>query len=313
MLNGTMHNSNFNPENSHIARYGSVFIDAIRSQDFLFGEFNMDKNGFKRKCACGCGKVANFGKKYISGHNVKGKESPAKGKDKYAEVKAKGALFCGCGCGEKTKWGRKNWNKYIIGHFAKSKNHPNYGKDKYAEDKAKGAPLCACSCKERVRWNKSKRKWNKYIHGHHGRNKITIECAYCKKSKKIHSGEKRKQNFCNCKCMGKWMSENLCGPLSSNWQGGISAEPYCDIWLDQDYKNDIRDRDNNECQNPTCRHNTDHLPLEGHHIDYDKKNCHPWNIITTCKSCNCRANFNREWWQELYQNILSEKFGYTYD
>jgi len=44
-----------------------------------------------------------------------------------------------------------------------------------------------------------------------------------------------------------------------------------------------------------------------HHIDYVKKNCHPDNLITLCRSCNSRANKNRDYWQNLYQGMMMKK------
>jgi hypothetical protein len=84
-----------------------------------------------------------------------------------------------------------------------------------------------------------------------------------------------------------------------NWKGGISCEPYCDIWTDKEYKRSIMERDNYTCQNPECSGKfTDKLCL--HHIDYNKKNCHPTNLITLCISCNSKANGSREHWKEFY-------------
>ena len=107
---------------------------------------------------------------------------------------------------------------------------------------------------------------------------------------------------------GAWLGEN-----SSAWRGGISCDPYCDVWADQEYKADIRERDGNECMNPDCwgkcNGNTPHI----HHIDYDKKNCHPWNLITLCASCNCRANFSRENHTLYYQDLMTEFYNYEYE
>ena len=89
-----------------------------------------------------------------------------------------------------------------------------------------------------------------------------------------------------------------------NWQGGISAEPYCDVWKDKEYKKDIKARDEYECQNPNCDATTD---LMVHHIDYAKKNCHPLNLITLCRGCNTRANYNKDYWKLIYQNVVHEK------
>ncbi len=104
----------------------------------------------------------------------------------------------------------------------------------------------------------------------------------------------------------------VCGPDHPSWKGGIAAEPYCDIWIDRDYKKDVKSRDNHSCQNPDCWHTTDHLSLCLHHIDYNKLNCHPWNLITVCFSCNARANKDRENWTKFYQQIMLEKHGYKY-
>jgi hypothetical protein len=101
-------------------------------------------------------------------------------------------------------------------------------------------------------------------------------------------------------------SLRMSGKGNPSWQGGIAAEPYCDIWLDQDYKESILERDNHTCQNPDCWKTSGILCL--HHIDYIKKNCDPWNLIALCNSCNGRANFNKEYWQELYQNIVMKKY-----
>ena len=47
--------------------------------------------------------------------------------------------------------------------------------------------------------------------------------------------------------------------------------------------------------------------LEVHHIDYDKENCKENNLITTCKQCNTRANYNRKYWKEYFSAKVKEK------
>lgn len=90
-----------------------------------------------------------------------------------------------------------------------------------------------------------------------------------------------------------------------NWKGGISCEPYCDIWLDKDFKKSIKERDSNKCQNPDCWGTSKRLTI--HHIDYDKKNCRPENLITLCNSCNSRANKDREWHKSFYRIVMEKK------
>ena len=91
------------------------------------------------------------------------------------------------------------------------------------------------------------------------------------------------------------------------WKGGISCEPYCDVWLDKDFKQSIKERDGYSCLNPDCWRTSKRLSI--HHIDYNKKNCDPSNLITLCTSCNSRANKNRKWHKSWYQAILNKRYG----
>jgi len=99
------------------------------------------------------------------------------------------------------------------------------------------------------------------------------------------------------------------GKNNPNWKGGVSCEPYCDAWADKEYKESIKERDGYRCLNPDCWGNCNYLPLTIHHIDYNKKNCHPSNLITLCVSCNSRANFNRNWYKFWYQAIIYRRYG----
>ena len=97
-----------------------------------------------------------------------------------------------------------------------------------------------------------------------------------------------------------------CGENHWNWCGGYSKKGYCSIWSDKEFKIAIKLRDNNICQNPYCYKIDTRLHV--HHIDYNKKNCHPNNLITLCGSCNAKANYEREWHINWYQTILKNRF-----
>jgi hypothetical protein len=127
------------------------------------------------------------------------------------------------------------------------------------------------------------------------------------------------KNFCSYACRGKWASENfngennpnygsiaMFGSANPNWKGGIALDGYCDAWKDRDFKQEIKARDSYSCQNPDCRKNSNNLTV--HHIDYEKGNCHPQNLITLCISCNARANFNRDFWAAGYRAIIETKY-----
>jgi hypothetical protein len=97
------------------------------------------------------------------------------------------------------------------------------------------------------------------------------------------------------------------GPGNPSWKGGISYEPYCHIWSDKEYKADIKLRDGNKCLNPYCNKKSNKLHI--HHINYDKKDCHPSNLITVCNSCNSKANTDRDWHTVWYQAIIKNRYG----
>ncbi len=149
--------------------------------------------------------------------------------------------------------------------------------------------------------------------------KQAILCDTCGKELFRFPSLIHKTNFCDFSCKGKWESENLqgdanpnygnsvlAGENNPNWKGGITHEPYAPIWIDKRFKAGIKERDNHTCQNPDCRGDCDVLCI--HHIDYCKKDCEPENLITLCRSCNARANFNRGFWEAGYKQIIYEKY-----
>ena len=122
-------------------------------------------------------------------------------------------------------------------------------------------------------------------------------------------GHKHEMNW------GNWRAGYRCptcgviknsGETHYNWQGGISKEPYCVDWT-KEFKGYIKDRDDHKCLNPYCNKKYNRLTV--HHIDYNKKNCGPNNLITICVSCNSKANTNRKWHKAWYQAILKNRYG----
>jgi len=102
---------------------------------------------------------------------------------------------------------------------------------------------------------------------------------------------------------------NKSGCNSPNWKGGISKEPYCQDWT-RDLKDFVKERDDYKCMNPDCWGKDDMLHV--HHINYNKKSCGPENLITVCRSCNIRANKDRNWHEAWYKAILHRRYGYVY-
>jgi len=102
-----------------------------------------------------------------------------------------------------------------------------------------------------------------------------------------------------------------CGPLASNWKGGISANPYPLIWIDRKFTAYIKKRDGHKCQNTLCKGTSNRLAR--HHIDGNKQNCELWNVILICISCNTiaegrkKGGHSREWWENHYSEIMNRR------
>ena len=137
--------------------------------------------------------------------------------------------------------------------------------DMYIDNKQKLKYICPNGHKHSISWNVWKRG---------------IRCSYC-------------------------TSIKISGSGNPNWKGGVSCEPYCDVWLDKEFKESIKERDNYGCQNSDCWGISEKLSI--HHIDYDKKNCKPDNLITLCNSCNSRANKNRKFHEDFYSTIMYKR------
>ena len=110
--------------------------------------------------------------------------------------------------------------------------------------------------------------------------------------------------------MGEWEVPGLKLDSHWNWQGGKSKETY-GIGFTKELKEEIRKRDDYTCQNCSMTEE-EHLIVYGqvlivHHIDYNKRNANKDNLISTCRPCNIRANYNRGYWKEFYQLKIGEK------
>ncbi len=117
--------------------------------------------------------------------------------------------------------------------------------------------------------------------------------------KGIKEGENHKPKF-HTKETKKKIRESLKGEKSHLWKGGISFEPYSLEW-DETLREVIRNRDRRKCQ--ICRKTEleNKRKLAVHHIDYDKKNCNPNNLITLCHICHIKTNHKREYWLEYFK------------
>jgi len=93
----------------------------------------------------------------------------------------------------------------------------------------------------------------------------------------------------------------ILGSKNPRWKGGKSFEPYTTDWT-LTLKRSIRERDHYTCQ--LCGKQQEDRALDVHHIDYDKTNCNPENLIALCVSCNSKVNKNRDYWEKFFKNLI---------
>lgn len=103
---------------------------------------------------------------------------------------------------------------------------------------------------------------------------------------KKHTGEIRE----------KWCKDRS-GTGNVNWQGGKSLEGYSTDWTTT-LRRSIRERDFYTCQ--ICKEPQGDIAHDVHHIDYNKKNCNPSNLITLCHGCHLKTNYNRNDWLNYF-------------
>jgi len=102
------------------------------------------------------------------------------------------------------------------------------------------------------------------------------------------------------------ISNALKGKRNGSWMGGIAHLPYTKEF-DNELRELIRYRDNYRCQLCGMPEAENLMKLSVHHIDYDKQNYLPSNLISLCKGCHSKTNANRFEWQKYFSINIKEK------
>ena len=220
--------------------------------------------------------------------------------------------FCECGCGQETKMYRGMPRKFILGHHVRVKNpipkgskRPKEFGEKISQMKIelftseRGDETRKLLAKARIGKPTTKGIKRPHLSGEN--------CP----SKRPEVREKMRQYYFDEEWRNKWeesrkrmrirwkQSGKGCyskGEKAPNWRGGISFDPYSPDF-NGELKSLIKSRDKNQCR--IC-HKTVNLAI--HHIDYNKKNTNFDNLLTVCRMCNARLNFNRETYAKYIGN-----------
>ena len=98
------------------------------------------------------------------------------------------------------------------------------------------------------------------------------------------------------------------------WKGGISFEPY-GLEFNRQLREQIKVRDGYRCQE-CFRHETELFTKTGkprklacHHIDYNKLNNNPSNLLSLCIPCHAKTNFKRKHWIKYFEKMLALRTG----
>ena len=83
--------------------------------------------------------------------------------------------------------------------------------------------------------------------------------------------------------------EEKTGVHHHRWNGGPT--PYSPGFT-KGLKRSIKKRDGFRCQNPDCPHKNSRPRLHVHHIDENRQNNKPENLITLCIHCHLRHHFS---------------------
>ena len=229
---------------------------------------------------------------------------------KYAKLSGLEPILCACGCGElippinkqgklakykvghnppnkdtQFKKGQDPWNKGMKGNYPYPS--PNKGKLTKAESLIK---------RTQTRIN----KYGSYISPEskikmiQNRPETWLENVIKSISERDLSGKKNpfygKHHTEQTK---KLLSDLLSGENNPNWAGGASTLPY-GVGFTRKFKRLIRERDGNKCQRCGKTRKQNWRALEIHHIDHNKNNNDPSNLITVCSSCNVYLSYHRD-------------------
>lgn len=87
------------------------------------------------------------------------------------------------------------------------------------------------------------------------------------------------------------------------WNKGLGTPGLYSYEFIYKLRNLIRERDGFKCQICGCPQAECNDSLSVHHIDYNKENDDPNNLISLCRSCHMKTTTKREYWKERFSYV----------
>ena len=225
---------------------------------------------------------------------------------------------CKCGCDGQIEI--KKYHKYygiplyIQGHSFRGKKHTEIQREKWSKKRkitllGKNNPIYGKKQTEEAKQKTSiaLKGENNYWYNKNLSFEHRQKLSEANKGKKQPEEVKHKLSLLFSGINNPMYGVHRYGEDSPGWIDGKSFEPY-GIEFNKPLKQSILERDNSTCQNPECKIEYSKR-LDVHHIDYNKKNNNPENLITLCDSCHAKTNGKkkRQYWTEFYQNIIRNR------
>lgn len=96
------------------------------------------------------------------------------------------------------------------------------------------------------------------------------------------------------------------GENNPSWNGGTSFELYGPEFNDS-LRKYVRNRDGHICAICEESEHVDGHSISVHHINYNKKDNDPINLIALCGPCHSKTNFNRKFWPIILAPIARHR------
>jgi len=114
-----------------------------------------------------------------------------------------------------------------------------------------------------------------------------------------------KYNHHNKKENNYFFDKHFYEQTNGNWRGGKSFEPYPLGWT-KTFKEQIRYRDGYKCQLCSCPEVENGRKLDVHHIDHNKENLNPNNLVSLCQRCHGKTNGQRDYYKTYFKKLIRQ-------
>ncbi len=144
-----------------------------------------------------------------------------------------------------------------------------------------------------------------------GQTKHKYVCEYCGVSfVKVACPKRPTYKYCSLSCASKgvertkeWYEKTSKSLKKRYKEEGLVPSAYDKF--NAQVKLRVRVRDDFKCRECGIPELECETNLDIHHIDYNKKHSVESNLISLCKSCHTKTNFNRQYWQQKYSTLVS--------